>query len=249
MTIEETGSSLQRLPRSLLRWSNLTRNSTYGDTYLWTQRGCARAIVSIYAIGPPENQISLEFQSLSELPLIARRGETVIWNPQQPGVEFVALDDVSVPGKSPARRLARMNAIARSFRAEFAPHVSPGEFSELRLLSKPLYRYQSQDPKVLDGAVYGFVESTDPETLLIIEARADGDSLSWVYSGARSRHDHLRLYRHGELVWDREPLAPPWENMKQPDGTYFNVRWEAIAAPDEHSQLDELFEVRPATSD
>ena len=40
-------------------------------------------------------------------------------------------------------------------------------------LPQPLYRYESTDPDVLDGAVFGFVTSagTDLEALVVIEAR------------------------------------------------------------------------------
>ena len=46
---------------------------------------------------------------------------------------------------------------------------------ELRLLPQPLYRYESTDPDVLDGAVFAFVTSagTDPEAILVLEARKD----------------------------------------------------------------------------
>jgi hypothetical protein len=47
---------------------------------------------------------------------------------------------------------------------------------ELRLLPKPLYRYASRSQKVLDGALFAYVwtRGTDPEWLLLLEARDDG---------------------------------------------------------------------------
>ena len=44
---------------------------------------------------------------------------------------------------------------------------------ELRLLSQPIYRYESTDPDVLDGALFAIVTSagTDPEAILLIETR------------------------------------------------------------------------------
>ena len=244
VAVEGASRELERFPESLLKWSNLTRQTAYGDTYIWTDRGCARAVVSIYALGPPVNMLHLEFQSLSEDPLIVRRGDRVIWNPQTPGVSLQPVPGVSKVSKSASLRLTQMNAIARSFRADFAPHETPGEFNELRLLPKPLYRYESRSADVIDGAVYGFVEATDPELLLVIEAHAGTDSPSWVYSGARSRHDHLRLYRRGQVVWESEQLAPPWENMRRPEGPYFNERWTVIAEPEEQPQLDALFSTK-----
>ena len=230
--VNDAGKEIyQRHPKSLLRWSNATRFTTYGDTYVWTDRGCAKAIVSIFAVGEPRNSIAAECQSLSGEPFKMRRGETVVWAPKEKGVEFKKLNSHGTPGKTVAARGIQMSRIARDFRAEFAPHTAPDQFTQLRLLSRPLYRYQSSNPDIVDGAVYGFVNATDPELLLVLEARRDGDDLFWHYAPARSRHDQIRLYLDQKLVWDSPSLAPPWNQIRNPTGTYFNLRLERIADP------------------
>lgn len=232
---------LERIPRSLLRWSNATRNSAFGDTYIWTHDGCARAIISIFGIGAPKNLFSAECQSLAEGALTMRRNDVVKWSPTKPGIEFKPVKGVRAPASAAPSRLVQMNAIARRFRAEFAPHTAPGEFTQLRLLSKPLFRYDSTNSEVVDGAVYGFVDATDPEMLLVVEARRDGEDVSWFFAPARSRHDHLRLYLNGAIVWDVPRLAPPWENIRKPDKTYFNLQLQNLLSPGEWQQLVEAF--------
>ena len=130
-----------------------------------------------------------------------------------------------------------MNALARQFRGEFSPHTAPDKSSRLRLLSKPMFRYQSTDEQIVDGAVYGFVDSTDPEMLLLIEAHRSDTGISWVYSPARSRHDPLRLYHRGELVWQVPRLAPPWQNIRDPNQPYFNLQLERLLPPDQWQQI------------
>lgn len=46
---------------------------------------------------------------------------------------------------------------------------------ELRLLPKPIYRYEAPDAGVMDGAVYALVHGTNPEVLLLVEAHAADD--------------------------------------------------------------------------
>jgi hypothetical protein len=74
---------------------------------------------------------------------------------------------------------------------------------ELRLLSQPLYRYESTDPDVLDGALFAFVSSagTDPEVILTIEARkpAGGGEPAWHYAVARFTDLNLWV-RHKQTV-------------------------------------------------
>ena len=241
ITLQEQDVVLTRAPRSVLRWSNATRNSTFGDTYIWTNEGCARAIVSIFAIGAPLRSLAAECQSLTDGAFTMRRDDIVVWSPAKSGVAFEQVNGVRQPAGTPTSRLVQMNAIARRFRAEFAPHTTPDEFTQLRLLSKPLFRYDSKREDVLDGAVYGFVDATDPELLLVIEARRNGEETSWVYSPARSRHDHLRLYLNGTLVWDVPRLSPPWPNIRDPSKPYFNLRLEKLIPPEDWLQISEVF--------
>ncbi len=242
ITLQDSGVVLTRVPHSILRWSNTTRNSAFGDTYIWTDAGCARAILSLFAIAAPRKSFAAECQSLSESPFTMRRDDIVVWSTSKPGVAFQKVEGVRPPAGTAASRLVQMNAIARRFRADFAPHTTPDDFTQLRLLSKPLFRYDSKKEDIVDGAVYGFVDATDPELLLVIEARRNGQETSWVYSPARSRHDHLRLYLGGKVVWEGPRLSPPWENIRDPSQPYFNLRLEKILPPDQWQQIAEIFD-------
>jgi hypothetical protein len=64
-----------------------------------------------------------------------------------------------------------LRALARDFSA--TTRDAHDNRWELRLLSQPLFRYESTDPEVVDGALFAYVTSagTDPEALLVIEAR------------------------------------------------------------------------------
>lgn len=230
------GETLSRVPRSLLRWSKPTDGSAFGDTYIWTRQGCAEAVISIYAIAA-KKLINAEFQSLSDETFTMDRDGVQKWSPKQPGVEFRPIANIRPPADSAKSRLVQMNAIARQFRADYSPHTAPNETTRLRLLSKPLFRYESTDPKIIDGAVYGFVDSTDPEMLLVIEAQRTEAGATWVYSPARSRHDSIRLHYKDKLVWDVPRLAPPWNNIRDPSQPYFNLQLANLLPPGQWQRI------------
>ena len=96
-----------------------------------------------------------------------------------------------------------MRALTNEFTAR--SEDKKGQRWELRLLPQPLYRYQSTDPEVLDGAVFSFVTSagTDPEILLIIEARRKPEAAghSWQYALARFSDVNLWVRHKGVEVF------------------------------------------------
>ena len=82
-----------------------------------------------------------------------------------------------------------------------------GETTELRLLPQPLYRYEPFGGKVLDGGLFSFAAGTDPEVLLLIEARRENRELIWQYAFARFNYAELSASFKGDRVWrvDADP--------------------------------------------
>jgi hypothetical protein len=78
-----------------------------------------------------------------------------------------------------------MRNLARRFSVTWH-HSQTDEKTELRLLSAPLYRFQSDKHRVIDGALFAFVATDDPEMLLLIEAvRNPNKDPFWRYSLSR----------------------------------------------------------------
>ena len=82
---------------------------------------------------------------------------------------------------------------------------------ELRMLPKPLYhadpgKVHSLDSEWIDTGVFGFVQGTDPEAILMLEAvRRDGRSL-WQYAFARATGGGLEARLDKIVVWSVERL-------------------------------------------
>jgi hypothetical protein len=78
---------------------------------------------------------------------------------------------------------------------------------ELRLLPRPLFRYEPKSEDIVDGAVFAFVMGTDPEVLLQLEAVKKRDKMTWQYGFTRRTSGKLEGRLGDTVVWraDRFP--------------------------------------------
>ena len=215
---------------SLLRWSNPIVGEIYGDSFLWTDQGQPAAFLSIYAryTGPKGNR-RLTFQSLSEKPLTAKLDDKIVWSPKTSGIEYRNLKYDSPRPQKGMRRI-QMRRIAKLFTGRISEDDEESRFRELRLLAAPLYTYQRDDTGIVDGSLFAFVDGTDPEILLLLEAVRTDNQLRWRYAPVRQNHRALQLILNRENVWEAPKLAPPFPNpnINDPAGIYFNQKWSRL---------------------
>jgi hypothetical protein len=195
---------------SLLNWTNPIRNSPAGAVFLWTVDGRPRMIASTY---PFEAGIEQELQSLSERPLILRQdGGPVHRFP--PGIEWKTVPDAEPPVVSRTLRLTQMRRIAERFRV--TGNKGRDNPFDVRLLTKPIYR-SATDAKA-DVAVFAFVQGTDPEAVLLIEAVGDK---SWRYAFARMTVVPITAALDGKDVWT---LPECWSTRYLADHPFHTVQ-------------------------
>jgi hypothetical protein len=209
-------TKLQLITEPVLRWSNPVRGGADGSLFLFTDEGRPQAALSIY---PTEDGKAWnhEFQSLAERELVAKKGGASAWAPDQPGVEFKAVPKAPDPADSAAGRLAQMRTLADRFSATVDFR---GDKSALRRLSAPIYRYGDQKRDPQDGAVFAFVQATDPELLLLLEARRSGGKSQWQYALARQTMWVVQVELEGRPVWAVEK----WDRATaKPQQTYFDI--------------------------
>jgi hypothetical protein len=164
---------------ALLRSSNPVSGTKDGAVFLWTDRGRPQAAMKLFTFDG--KSYAHAWLSLSEGTLTAERGGKAIWNPSEPGVAFREVPDAPKPAETAAERLRQMRAMAGKFTSTYtATHLDNKPF-ELRLLTQPLYRYETEDAKA-DGTVFGFVQSTALVTLLLLESRSTHDGPRWHYA-------------------------------------------------------------------
>lgn len=209
---------------SVLRWANpVGGKETHGEVFLWTDRGRPEVILSLYEfIGAGDVlREHHEFCSLSTTKVAVKNGDKSIWAPTEAGVQMKSIPDAAPPGDSARTRLREMRTLAAQFTADKTTREEVTR--DLRLLTQPLYRYEGMHPNALDGAVFAFVESTDPEILLVIEATRKGDDHEWTYAFARLNSIRMRAFHNDKSVWEA-PLLPWRDALDRPDKPYTALR-------------------------
>jgi hypothetical protein len=215
-------ASLSLTDGPVLRYSNPVRNFfSDGGLFLWLdgKRPLAAAVVSIRG----EGQVFGEFTSLTSRPLECRGEGAIIWSPRAGNVVGQSLADSPPPDASDKVRLRQMRDLARRFRA--VKQAASGV--ELRLMTQPIYRFSAESDDIIDGAIFAFVEATDPEFLLLIEghrANAATDA-EWQYSLARMTSPPLEVELDGRRIWSAvgywsHPRSPIDPYSEIPLGTY-----------------------------
>ncbi len=125
------------------------------------------------------------------------------------------------PSESPVTRLRQMRALAREFTVEAKTTADRSEVpKQLRPMTRPMFRYKSTDPIILDGALFAFVRGTDPELLLLIEARRTNSGAVWQFAPARMNSVQFRLLHKSREVWSVPQIAPPWINVQDRSKPY-----------------------------
>lgn len=188
----------------------------YGGVFLFISQGRPEVAVSIFKVYSPGTPFVVhELTSLSGQRVVAERDRTREWYPDRAGIERRPVSDAPRPAATARGRLAQMRAMSR----QFAANKTDGNrrTTELRLLSKPLYRYDSSDPAVTDGALFAFADGTDPEVLVLLEARRSGDADQWVFATARLNILHVELFHQKRKVWEAPYLTrTQWKNREAP---------------------------------
>ncbi|HEX5106217.1 MAG TPA: hypothetical protein VFV87_20500 [Pirellulaceae bacterium] len=211
----------------ILRWTNpLAGRQAHGEVFLWTDDGRPTAVLSLYQWTAPDKAVHEhhEFCSLATASLATAGPEKRDWSPQAAGVQFLTLPESPVPADSPRLRLIQLKDLAARFTAEKTTREDQ-EVRDLRLLARPIQRYESKQNDVIDGALFAFVEHTDPEIFLILEARLAGGKSEWQYACVRMNSLRLAVALDGKSVWEAEQL--PWrEALNRPDLPYtaFTIR-------------------------
>lgn len=145
-----------------------------------------------------------EFHSLASKPLFAGERHGSGWQPEEAGIKLEPIPDAPEPAKTKVLRLAQMRDLARRFTSQVDRQ---GGMSEMRLLPQPIYRYEIEDPgSLVDGAIFAFVwtTGTDPEVLIVIEARQSDDTVQWQFAPARFTNREARLKYQGREIWGAE---------------------------------------------
>ncbi len=235
------GGEIRRLPGPLLRWSNEVVREEDAVLFLWVRGERPLAAAQFFLQDAVWHH---EFQSLCEQSFEARcrDGGNWSWTPQRPGIEFTPAD--GAPAASRAFRLRQMRAIAEQFRAATHPNrdnqLDP---HELRLLTTPVYRYTDKAAGIDDGALFAYCQGTNPELLIVVEARtAEDQAPAWRYAFAAMTSFRLQVWEGSRLAWEIGQQEVPTRDARDA----YNFRWKA--AVDRSTESTTRVDVSSATA-
>ncbi len=190
----------------VFEWSNPVRSGVQqGVCFLWLHDGRPAAFGSIFS--EPEGRLHgrkviHEFHALDPERLIVTRPREALneWKPEA-GLARKELGDAPAPAATAGPRLIQMRRLAHEFSGDSTD--DKGKHWDLRLLPAPLYRYPEARAGVIDGALFTLVSTagTDPEVLLLIEARESRGKVHWEYACGRFSDRSLYVQYKGKEVW------------------------------------------------
>ncbi len=218
---DDRKTKLKLHSQPLLQFTNPVAGSLYADFFIWTNKGRPEVAVSVINWYSPWRRIGAEFQSLSLSKLTAARNGRDVWRPERAGIELGPIVGAPAPAKTASARLRQMRSLARDFtvKAHFKNRPPEGVVT-LRLLSRPIYRYESTDPDLLDGALFAFARGTDSELLLLIEARRTKNAYRWEYALGRMNSVEFRVSHKNREVRRLPQLVPPFTNVQDRSKAY-----------------------------
>lgn len=223
-----------RHPEPVLRWSNPTAGEVYGDIYLYTHHGRPVSMVSYYRWIHPNWGSTVEVHSLYHDRMVGTADGVRFWTPKDTGLKYSPLERAERPASAAAARLVQMRRIADEFSVQLEDTRGDqlGVKRSLRRLTQPLFRFPSPsaDANYLDGALFAFVEGTDPELLLFVDAVAEKDGPTWRFAIARMNTDHILVFRQEQVVWEAPHLLNPHERSDE-IYTTFSANTRLKAAP------------------
>lgn len=190
----------------VLHWENPARNGEDGAVFVWMLDGRPEVIGTVFTYRIGNNiRRKHEFHTLASGPLTADYQGNRVWAPKSEGVTFRPIPDAPEPAGSARLRLTQMKALAREFSSRMEDRE--GKKFELRLVPQQLIRYEPKNQPATDGAIFSFAVGTDPESLLLIEARKDKGRSTWQYAFARFHYNDLWASHKGKEVWHVASLA------------------------------------------
>lgn len=204
----------QLVQEPILRWSNPVRQTQDGAVFLWHDTERPAVIMCAFWRSGSDVQIMHEFQSLYPETLTGTLTGRTVWSPREAGVVFQPVHSSPPVAEDARLRLVQMRRIAATYQGYVVPEKQPRE--RLRMMPHPLHRYGNRRSRensgLIDGAMFAMVQTTDPEILVLLEARENPAGQSgWYVAFARMSRWPLNVTRAGEAVWSCQWGAGRWD--------------------------------------
>lgn len=193
----------------LIRWENPISGAN-GGVFVWTIDERPVAMTKCHVNDRKQHYVESSVVLSGGLRLQQRGQE--IWSPKQSALKEIATNALWNPAMSSVGRLVQMRKLAAEFEIEDQWGEGDGELYQLRLMPRPLYRYVSPSNGVIDGAVFAFVQGTNPEAMILVEAVQEDDAARWRCCISRLTGYAMVAFRNGSAVYKVPKLHGPGTN-------------------------------------
>ena len=215
------------LPQPLLHYTDEPRRILDATLWGWTFQGRLVAVCKIEHYDPeshPDRNWLYCFGSLSTGLIEADWNDGHNWAAKAPGLKLAPIAQAPAAAEGKPARLRQMKEIAKRFDATIID-TPIDRRQQMRLLPRPLYRYEAAAGDLLDGAVFGLTTNgTNPDAILAVELHAKkGAEPEWVFGVAGMTQGGLSVRFNTKEVWTK-PYAKAigsyetwnwfWENPK-----------------------------------
>jgi len=216
----DAGERVELRETAVLRYSNpggLTV-TTDGAVWVWGKVGRPAAISAIFFEKLPEGgeKWSCELTCLADEELLLTSPAEWKWEPAKSDLHWARFSDSPPVAETAALRARQLKDLARRFTA--SESFGEGQTDQLRLLTQPLYRYAEPDHDLVDGALMAFAAATNPEVVLLLEARRDkAGKATWHFAFARMGAAAAQARMDRQIIWECSAIKD-WKS----DESYFS---------------------------
>ena len=190
----DAGEKAELKETAVLRYSNpggLTV-TTDGAVWVWGKVGRPVAISAIFFEQLPDGseKWSCELTSLADEELLLKSPAGWKWTPAKSDLHWAKFPGSPPVAETAALRTRQLKDLARQFTA--SESFGEEQTDPLRLLPQPLHRYAEPEHDLVDGALMAFAAATNPEVVLLLEARRAGADAEFRLSGNWNRRAQRR---------------------------------------------------------
>jgi hypothetical protein len=194
------GQPIPLKQQAVFDWASISDFN--GAVFAWARDGRPTLVATIFSFplsGSKQRLAVHEFASFAEVDVVVAGRGGIEWKP--PPLGSMPRVPEALPPPS-AANLLKLHC--RRLAKEFSAHMNRrGERWDLRLLPTPLVEYQPSGGEVLGGGLFAFVGySTDPEILLLLEARQSTNGPAWHFQPVRFSDKSLYLAFKDKPVWE-----------------------------------------------
>ena len=211
------------VPAPLFHYTDELRRIVDATLWSWTIDGRLVGICKIekYEQGAKPGAWLYCFASLSPQLVEAEWADGHRFSARKPGIARRQIKGAPPPSDNKAVRLRQMKELASRFSSTLVD-VNSDDRQEMRLLSRPLYRYEAPVDNLMDGAVFGLTANgTNPDAILVIELQQPAEGKpEYVFAMVGMTQQGLIVKFDDKQVWSKPhvPAAGDYDTW-----TYF---WE-----------------------